>query len=410
MRIWLLATYMCLPAALLSQNLTQVRADVAALSDSVLHGRGYVHDGSNRAAHYLEERFKQLGLRPVQGTYTQPFTLEVNVYERPSSLIVDGKALREGHDFIADPNTGISAGAYRLQHLDSSHFQSDTPIRLKRNRLPVVYMAGIDSPDEVARLHSFQQEVLTQAPMIKVLPQKLTWGIGRRMHRYPVLEVRAPAFPERARKATLSVAPEMRTYEARNVLGMLPGKRSDSALVITAHYDHLGRMGSALFAGASDNASGTSTMLDLAAYFADNDPPFDLYFIAFAGEEAGLIGSHHFVKNPMLPLEKMRFLVNLDLMGSAATGISIVNGTLYEEVKRFGAINQAEQLVPKIRLRGKAANSDHYHFAEAGVPAIFIYTEGNVTAYHDVHDLPTVLDWTNYEGLFKLIATFIESF
>ena len=387
-----------------------MRRDVQLLSDSAFHGRGYVLDGSNLAASYLEQRFREVGLQPVQGDYYQPFSLVANVYEQRSHLRVGRRQMREGYDFIADPWSGICEGRYRIQRFDSSHFQrSDLP-ELRKGRVPVIDMRGIDSPDEVSQVHSFKLEVLKERPFIE-LHEKLTWSVGQRRYEQCALHVDRKSFPKRARRLRLSVQPEMRTYEARNVIGMLPGLRSDSCLLITAHYDHLGRMGEALFAGASDNASGTATMLDLATYFAQIKPPMDMYFIAFAGEEAGLAGSKYFVENPMVPLEKMRFLVNIDLMGSASKGIAIVNGTLYpDEVGRIGAINREGELMPKIRLRGKAANSDHYWFAEAGVPAIFIYTEGNVSAYHDVHDLPEGLDWARYEELFTLLRKFIQSF
>ena len=102
-------------------------------------------------------------------------------------------------------------------------------------------------------------------------------------------------------------------------------------------------------------------------------------------------------------------LVNLDLMGSAADGIAVVNGTLYpEEMEKLGKLNRTQGLVDRIKLRGKAANSDHYWFSEAGVPAIFIYTMGNAKAYHDVHDVPEELDWAKYEEVFTLITSFIK--
>src|SRR4030095_9120627 len=105
-----------------------------------------------------------------------------------------------------------------------------------------------------------------------------------------------------------------------NVLGMVPGTLyPDSFIVFTAHYDHLGRMGKkALFPGANDNASGSAMIIDLARYYAQpaNRPKCSLLFIAFAGEEAGLIGSRYYTENPILPLEQIKFLINLDLMGN----------------------------------------------------------------------------------------------
>jgi hypothetical protein len=411
MRFLLTISFFVISLHAFTQHFTQLKHDVEALTDSAMHGRGYVHDGSGKAARYIGERFRQMGLEPIQGSYFQAFNLSVNVYEYPTQLEIDGLNLQEGQDYIAEAWSGISSGRFKLQHFDSTHFQAVAKPKLKPGRAPAIRTAGIDSPEEVAALHDFKEQVIEQSPVLLITPHKLTWSVGQRRYAHAVVEVRATAFPERAKSVKLHVTPEMRSYEAQNVVGKISGLRSDSCIVVTAHYDHLGRLGNALFPGASDNASGVATMLDLAAYFQENKPPMDMVFIAFAAEEAGLLGSKHFVENPLIPLDKMRFLVNLDLMGSAATGITIVNGTLYQkEVARIGAINKDMGLVPKIRLRGKAANSDHYWFAEAGVPAIFIYTEGKITAYHDVHDVAEGLDWTHYEGLFTLLRTFIETF
>jgi hypothetical protein len=85
-----------------------------------------------------------------------------------------------------------------------------------------------------------------------------------------------------------------------------------------------------------------------------------------------------------------------------------VNGKLYpEEMTKLASINSENDYLPKIKLRGKAANSDHYWFSERGVPSIFIYTEGNAKAYHDVNDTPDGLDWANYNEMFTLIVKFI---
>ncbi|MGB6036113.1 MAG: M20/M25/M40 family metallo-hydrolase, partial [Cryomorphaceae bacterium] len=226
----------------------------------------------------------------------------------------------------------------------------------------------------------------------------------------PIVEVLSSSFPEDEENLSLKTKPAQIDFVAENIIAKIDGKRADSLVVFTAHYDHLGMMGEALFAGASDNASGTATLLDLAAYYAENQPEYDTYFIFFSGEEAGLIGSRYFVEYPTFELSKVKFLINLDLMGSAEKGITIVNGRLHQErMAEMAAINTQMDLVPKVKLRGKAANSDHYWFSEKGVPAIFIYTEGNITAYHDVHDLPEVVDWSNYEEVFTLLVEFVKT-
>lgn len=415
----LLSAAICLIGLSLSgQSLERVKRDVAVLTDSAMHGRGYVHEGQVRAAEFLAERFAEIGIKPLNGSYFQTFTFEVNVYEAPVELRVGKKDLRAGEDFITDPSSGTSEGTYKVQRFDSTHFSSDAPLGLRRGRVPLVFTEGIRSPEQVSALHDFEKEAAAHVPVIRVVPDKLTWSVGQRKHREAIAEVRAAVFPatakpvwEKVKKISLSIKPEMRTVSVANLIGKIPGRRSDSCFVITAHYDHLGRMGDALFPGANDNASGTAAMLDLAAYFAENPPPFDMYFIAFAAEEAGLLGSRYFVQNPRFDLSKIAFLINLDLAGSAAKGITVVNGRAHKDrMAQMAAINTESNYVPKIKLRGNAPNSDHYFFAEAGVPAVFIYTEGHITAYHDVHDTADAADWTGYAGYFNLLRTFIETF
>ena len=387
-----------------------VRAEAEVLSDSTFHGRGYVKDGSRKAAEYIARRFSDFDVLPVGDDFFQSFSFRVNTFETPSTLIVDGKKLNEGHDYIADPRSGASTGRYPIITLDSTHFQPGGKVPKTKGKLPVINLKGIDTPDEVTALHNLKLAVLPVGPMVLLQPDKLTWSVGEMNYPNAVFEVLRAAFPENAKEVEMDLQPREIDFEAVNVVGKIEGRRSDSCVVITAHYDHLGRMGEALFAGASDNGSGVAVMLDLARHYDGSKPKFDTWFIAFAGEEAGLKGSKFFVDNPLFPLGKIKLLINLDLMGSAANGITVVNGRLYPELmEKMAAINTKSELLPKIKLRGKAANSDHYWFSEAGVPAIFIYTEGNITAYHDVNDIASGLDWTNYAEVFTLLTEFIKT-
>src|SRR5690606_19114705 len=134
--------------------------------------------------------------------------------------------------------------------------------------------------------------------------------------------------------------------------------QSDSMVVFTAHYDHLGGMGRrTFFPGANDNASGVSMVLNLARYYKAHPPRHKTVFIFFAGEEAGLLGSAHLVKSGLLDLKKIRFLINLDLLGTGDDGIMVVNGAVFEEQYfRMVALNDAFSLVKEVKKRGKAAN------------------------------------------------------
>jgi aminopeptidase YwaD len=111
--------------------------------------------------------------------------------------------------------------------------------------------------------------------------------------------------------------------------------------------------------------------------------------------------------NPLIPLEKIRFLINTDLAGTGEEGITVVNATEFpEEFEMMKSINAESQLLVKINARGKAANSDHYFFSEKGVPAFFFYTMGGTKAYHDVFDRAETLPLNEHEDLFKLVVRF----
>jgi Zn-dependent M28 family amino/carboxypeptidase len=150
-----------------------------------------------------------------------------------------------------------------------------------------------------------------------------------------------------------------------------------------------------------------SVLLNLVKHYVKNPPKYKTLFIFFAGEEAGLLGSKYFVESKVVDLKKIKFLINLDLLGTGDDGIMVVNGYTFE--KQFSlleSINKEKNLVKEIKRRGKASNSDHYWFSEAGVPCFFIYTLGGIKAYHDIYDVAKTLPLTDYVDVFKLVTEF----
>ena len=203
-------------------------------------------------------------------------------------------------------------------------------------------------------------------------------------------------------------------HEANNVIAYIAGSaQPDSFLVFTAHYDHLGGQGKAVyFPGANDNASGTAMLLELAAHYSQpqHRPNYSIVFMAFAAEEAGLLGSSYYTEHPLFPLSRIRFLVNLDLLGTGSEGMMVVNGKVHApEYEQLQQLNQQHQYLPQLRSRGKAANSDHYPFSEKGVPAFFFYTLGGTAAYHNPNDHASQLPLTEFEDVFQLIVDFAKA-
>jgi Zn-dependent M28 family amino/carboxypeptidase len=246
---------------------------------------------------------------------------------------------------------------------------------------------------------------------------KLGWSVwpGEVQKSFPVVEVREDALPRKPKNLALTIEAEYnQNMEVKNVLGFIPGTTAaDTFLVFTAHYDHLGRMGSeTYFPGANDNASGIAMMLDLARYFSKsaNQQKYSIAFIALAGEELGLKGSTYFVENPFFPLENIRFLINLDMVGTGSEGITVVNGAIYPEAfALLDSINGANNYLVKVASRGESCNSDHCPFYQKGVPSIFIYSRGmEYLEYHNIYDLPQNLPFTEYDDIFRLLRDFIK--
>ncbi|MBT9393289.1 M28 family peptidase [Hymenobacter sp. NST-14] len=400
-----------------AQDLRRARQTIACLASPALHGRGYVNRGEQRAARFVQKQFRALGLLPLTSAgYYQPFTLPINTFPGRAALAVNQQPLRPGLDFIADAASGSGSVRGPVRLLDTLIFTQPTA----RTALLATPLAGtvlVLTQAQARRLPSLpapvQAHLAAAAARITLVP-KLTASLAGEQQPQPRLEVLASSWPAPARTVALQLeARLLAAYPTQNVIGYLPGTaRPDSFLVVSAHYDHLGRLGCATyFPGANDNASGVAMLLELAAYYAQpaHRPACSVVFMAFGAEEAGLLGSRYFVEHPWIPLSRIRFLVNLDLLGTGDDGLTVVNGRVFEEpFRQLQHLNAQQQYVGSLAARGRAANSDHYYFSERGVPAFFFYTRGGSPAYHDVLDRSETLSLTAFGPVFRLLRDFLN--
>jgi hypothetical protein len=233
--------------------------------------------------------------------------------------------------------------------------------------------------------------------------------------------------------------------DAYNVIGVLPGtdpKLKDEAVVIGAHYDHLGRGGAGSLAvnstdihhGADDNASGTSAMIEIARQYASKKTnKRTLIFIGFSGEEEGLLGSKFYVNNPLFPLEKTVAMFNMDMVGRLNEDKLNVGGigtaTEWREL-----VTNKNEIIPPVYGKSKRVNfapsapessyrfklqlsedgfgpSDHSSFYGKQIPVLFFFT-GTHADYHKPSDTAEKI---NYAGLKKVveyvmdIANYVDS-
>jgi len=206
-------------------------------------------------------------------------------------------------------------------------------------------------------------------------------------------------FPLSGVRVRLTVALTRDRGTAANVVGILPGtdeKLRDEAIVIGAHYDHLGRGGEGSLApdqvgtihpGADDNASGTAAVMGLARAFAQaGGAPRTLIFTTFAGEEMGLLGSAHYVRHPAMPLDRTVLMVNLDMVGRLRNDRLFVGGADSATGLRQLVDDVARGLGLTLQLRGDPFSpSDHTSFYTAGRPVLFFFT-GAHSDYHRPSD------------------------
>jgi len=200
----------------------------------------------------------------------------------------------------------------------------------------------------------------------------------------------------------------------KNVIGILPGRDPvlrNQTIILGAHYDHLGLGGfgsldpdstGLVHNGADDNASGAATLIQVAARLAASPPARTVVFIAFSGEELGLLGSAHYVKHPIYPLGSTLAMVNLDMVGRLRNGRLIVYGS--RTAKEFPALLDSLNWYAGFDLKAQGDGygpSDQSSFYAAKRPVLHIFTD----LHEDYHR--TTDDWqkVNYDGL-KRVADF----
>lgn len=382
----LLFLFIC-PAWLQGQNRDYARKWVDTLASETFAGRGYVADGQQLAAEAIAREFHRLGLESIGEDYRQWFSLDVNSFPDTVGLRLNGRLLTPGIHYLVHPMSQAGSG-HRIKPGKNAQIQprSQTAQRL------------VTDPAKVLLLET------TSKPLI--------WSVGKDVQRQVRFIVQDSVMPAKLKRIDYVVNSQFKQQRQANVIGVLRGSvRPDSFIVICAHYDHLGQMGrQTTFPGAHDNASGTALVLDLARHFteAPNRPAYSMVFIAFGAEEAGLIGSKFFVdKDPLVPLQKIRFVINLDLMGGGSEGITVVNATGHPaEYQYLVARNDSQHHLTQVVARENTQNSDHYPFSRRNVPAFFFYTLGDVTAYHNVFDTAEGLPFSRYDAVFGLIADF----
>jgi aminopeptidase YwaD len=401
---------------LVMQNL---KSHIRFLADDKLEGRATGSKGEELAMQYISEQFKTVGLEP-KGTngFVQQFTIEDGKKIEPTTaLTINSKLLQLNKEwfplaFSADKScSGAAAIALReskepwfldvkdlLQtNKTNTAFNIDEAIQKEasaaatKGATAFIVFNSSTVVDNIRFDKKYDGKTLS-IPVAYVTPEGLKKHLKDRS---ALLDVE------------LNVATSQRSRFGRNVIGYINNNASQT-IIIGAHYDHLGfgedanalDTGKIVRHGADDNASGISALIELARTQKQSAKKSNNYlFIAFSGEELGLLGSNYWIENPTVTTP-INFMVNLDMIGRYDKDRKLIIGG-FGTSPQWGNIISASldnKIVTKLDSTG-AGPSDHATFYRKNIPVLFLFT-GNHTDYHKATD---VADKINIEGEYEVV-------
>ena len=445
-------------------NPADLKNHLYKIASREMQGRETATEGQRIAAAYIEEQFKQQNLKPGwNGTYQQPFPVYRDSLIK-AKMVINGKELKHDTDFSVTVNSGFNITLESNEILFAGFGQSDSTRDDYKNvnakgKIVMIWPGaatrtenGKKIKDAVPDYYTLQNAAKKNgAASLIIVQPRFVRGPSPHRNRMYVNDYRQDSIPdtfilsdsaarsifgkdfESLKKTMKSSPPASKTYrvqvklehekimqqlESSNVIGMMEGTdKKDEAIIITAHYDHLGKRDTSIYYGADDDGSGTVSVLEIAEAFkiaADSGmrPRRTVIFMTVSGEEKGLWGSDFYSDNPAFSLDKTTSNINIDMIGRIEKGrkedslnyIYVVgDNRISSDLRPISESLNNKYLKIQFDYKYNDPNdperifyrSDHYNFAKKGVPAIF-YFSGLHDDYHRPSDTP---DKIHYELL-----------
>lgn len=396
------------------QDMSRVKQIVNELSSPEYFGRGYTNKGDSLAADYIANQLKRLGINPIEKAYFQHFEMDINTYTGHPSLKIAGKDLQVSRDWVPYPSSPSIHGTFPVLWIskkDLTHKKAFQQLCKQDFANSFITLDSCVKNNEA--LYYLARNLFTSGPfkckgMVDAVDAP-KYSARRYVNDYVLLRVRKELWNRDIHSIEIDLENDFKQgYTSQNVMGYIPGK-TDTCITLIGHYDHLGMLGNAIYAGANDNASGVAMMLELGRYFKEHKPHYSILLLFFAAEEAGFFGSTYYTNHPVFPLEKTKMAINFEMVASGTQWTELIQAQLYPSIeKNFVTINNHKHYIASLKPTGYEASSDHINFHDKGIPAIFFWTEGGNEYYHEPGDLPETLSYTSFEGIFKLVRDFIE--
>ncbi len=446
-----------------------LKSHLEILASDALEGRETGERGQKMAAAYIKHQFRTDGLEPLVATecgasYLQTFDL-VTMNMANSWIKVDEKSYTNFKDFIyAGTNSFKAPQKSKLVFVGEGSAADFNAIPIKGKNV-LLYCDGDQADrDKVAKaaknagaIHVFIVPD-TEAKFKEALGKYKLYGSGRL--RFPIKEeeLSSPYFvisptmgveilntkedkvqsalekskhgkyasliKIKSQEITFNIHYDVNHIPTENVLGIIPGTdKKDEYIIVTAHYDHIGKDGDEINNGADDDGSGTSAVLEMAQAFAHakadgHGPRRSVIFMTVSGEEKGLLGSNYYVTHPVIPLESTITNLNIDMIGRIdpahesnpnyvyLIGSDKLSTTLHKVSKQINAKYSGLELDYTYNADNDPNRfyyrSDHYNFAKNNIPVIF-YFNGTHADYHKPTDTVEKIDFELLEKRTRLI-------
>lgn len=445
---------------------------VKFLASDALKGRGNDQPELAKAARYVADRFKECGLEPVKGGYFQKFSATIGSSAGTRNRLGSYTPEKDFQPLgISDSGTfsgevvfagyGITAEEYHYDDYQGLEAKGKIVLVLRHepqeNDEKSVFLgkeftrhADIVQKALNARAHGAAAMLLVNDPMNhgddgdpfipvdsqmgpeqlgmlalqvkRTVADALLASTGRKLLELQEAIDRDLSNQSRALRARLEGQADVtrKTRELENVMGLLSGRNSkhkDEVIILGAHYDHLGLGGQHSLApnqtgqihhGADDNASGTAGVIELACSLRGAKLDRSVLFLAFAGEEMGLLGSAHYVKTPVFPLEQTTAMINLDMIGRAKERKVYVGGV--GTAQEFRGLVEEENKPVGLKLEFSNTGydaSDHTSFNSRQVPVLFFFS-GLHADYHKPSDTWEKIDAASAADILRLAERIIK--
>ena len=456
-------------AATITQN--DLREQLTIVASAEMEGRETATPGQKRAAAYIEEQFKKIGLLPGNGnSYQQMFPVfqdelksaSLTLYNIPFSFdkhfsvslnsavncnwninevayVSYGMADKDRDDYAGMDVKGKWVMILDISPADMDKGESFSPqnsrnifakisTATKKGAIGVIVVsknfqqANRQAAQRKGSMYMKKQGADNATPIVSVSYQAAASILTKMIESYTALkDIKTGMY---ATNTKIVIDKTTNNLESSNVLGLIEGTdKKDEYIVLTSHYDHLGKRDSVIYYGADDDGSGTVSVIEMAEAFAEakkngKGPRRSILFMTVSGEEKGLWGSEYYAANPVYPLAKTSVNLNTDMVGRIdpsykgdSTNYVFVIGEdklSSDLMKITDSVNQTAKMELDRRYNDpKDPNrfyyrSDHYNFAKSGVPIIF-YFNGVHKDYHKPTDTVEKINFDLMEKRVRLI-------